>query len=65
MLVETAVDVAGVASHPEDDLILATAVGGRAGFLVTGDKQLLRLGSFRGVTIITPRDVLDRLGEPG
>ena len=50
--------VAGVASHPEDDLVLATAVSAAADFLVTGDKQLLLLGSFRGVAIVSPRDFL-------
>lgn len=63
------VHVAGVATHPEDDLVLATAASARADYLVTGDRQLLRLGSFEGVSIISPADfliVLDREGrEPG
>lgn len=57
------VKVSGVATHPEDDLILATAVSARADYLVTGDRQLLRLGSYEGVAIISPTDflaVLDR-----
>jgi putative PIN family toxin of toxin-antitoxin system len=37
-----------VASHPEDDLILATAVAGHADVLVTGDKQLLLLQEHQG-----------------
>lgn len=63
------IDVAGVATHPEDDLVLATAASARADYLVTGDRQLLRLGSFEGVSILSPADfliVLDREGrEPG
>ena len=35
------VTVGGVASHPEDDLFLATALSARVDYLVTGDKQLL------------------------
>jgi predicted nucleic acid-binding protein len=52
------VEVHGIATHPEDDLILATAVSGRADYLVTGDRQLLALGSYQGVRIVTPRDFL-------
>ena len=50
--------VQGVATHPEDDLILATAISGNADYLVTGDRQLLALGSYGGVRIVTPRDFL-------
>ena len=34
--------VAGVATHPEDDLILATALSGRAHYLVTRDENCKR-----------------------
>lgn len=40
-LIELTTTVSGVATHPEDDLILATAVSGKADYLVTGDKQSL------------------------
>jgi uncharacterized protein len=53
------VQVQGVATHPEDDQILATAVSVQADYLVTGDQQLQRLGSFQGVTIVTPRRFLE------
>jgi predicted nucleic acid-binding protein len=53
--------VTGVASHPEDDPILATAVSASADYLVTGDRQLQRLGSYRGVSIVSPREFLDLL----
>lgn len=55
------VDVTGVATHPEDDRILATAVASRATFLVTGDRKLQAIGTFRGVSIISPREFLERL----
>jgi putative PIN family toxin of toxin-antitoxin system len=57
------VHVAGVATHPEDDLILATALSARADCLVTGDKPLLERGAYRGILLLSPRqflDVLDR-----
>jgi len=53
--------VEGVVSHPEDDLILATAVNGRADFLITGDKQLLLIPIFKGFQIIEARDFLKLL----
>lgn len=56
------VHVSGVATHPEDDLVLATAISAQADYLVTGDRQLLKLGSFEGVAIISPAGFLDVLG---
>jgi putative PIN family toxin of toxin-antitoxin system len=50
--------ISGVASHPEDDLVLATAVSGDANYLVTEDKQLLALGAYQSVLIVSPRDFL-------
>ena len=51
-------EVRGAAKHPEDDLILATTVSAGADYLVTGDRQLQALGSFQGVTIVSPRGFL-------
>ncbi len=60
-----AAPVSGVATHPEDDLILATAVSGNAVYLVTGDRQLPQLGNSRGVRIVSPREFLQLLeAEP-
>jgi putative PIN family toxin of toxin-antitoxin system len=55
------VRVVGVATHPDDDLILATAVSARADYLVTGDAQLQRLGTYQGVAIVSPRRSLEIL----
>lgn len=52
-----------VATHPEDDVVLATAVSGQAEYLVTGDKPLQNLGTYQGVTILSPRAFLDLLSE--
>ncbi|MGE3270822.1 MAG: putative toxin-antitoxin system toxin component, PIN family [Chloroflexota bacterium] len=58
------VAVHGAASHPEDDLILATALSARADYLVTGDRQLQALGSYQGVQIVSPRTFLGVLDGP-
>jgi putative PIN family toxin of toxin-antitoxin system len=64
VLVQVTVSVSGVATHPEDDVILATAVSARADYLVTGDRQLLALQAFQGVQIVSPREFLAILGLP-
>ncbi len=53
--------VQGVATHPEDDRVLATAVSASADYLVTGDRQLQRLGAYQGVRILSPRDFVPLL----
>jgi putative PIN family toxin of toxin-antitoxin system len=53
--------VSGVASHPEDDLVLNTAVSGSADYLVTHDKQLLMLGSYQRIPIVRPGVVVGLL----
>ncbi len=53
--------VHGVATHPEDDVIVATAMSGNAEYLVTGDKPLQNLGAYQGVILLSPFAFLDLL----
>lgn len=46
--------VSGVATHPEDDAILSTALSAAADYLVTGDKRLQALGAYQTVRIVSP-----------
>jgi len=55
------IDVSGIATHPEDDLILATALSSGAEFLITGDRKLQELRHVELVTILSPRSFLDHL----
>ena len=48
--------VDGICRDREDDAILACALSAEADYLVTGDTDLLELGTFKGIKIITPRD---------
>ena len=57
-LVSLEVYVQGVATHPEDDRILAAALSAAADYLVTGDAGLLGLRDYKGVRITSPRDFL-------
>jgi len=43
----------------EDNKILDCALQAKAGFVVSGDKHLLRLKKFRNIKILTPREFLD------
>lgn len=40
---------------PDDLPVLGTAVAGAADLLVTGDRELLALGRYQGIPIVTPR----------
>lgn len=54
-----------VADDPDDDIVLATAVAGRADVIVSGDRHLLVIREHRSIPIITPRQFLDLLeAEP-
>ncbi|OGE36306.1 putative toxin-antitoxin system toxin component, PIN family [Candidatus Daviesbacteria bacterium RIFCSPLOWO2_01_FULL_39_12] len=55
-------NVPDIATHPEDDLVIAAAVSGKVDYLVTGDGPLLRkVSKYKGVTLISPNDFLEVL----
>ena len=63
-IVPLIVTVAGVATHPEDDLVLATALSGRVDYLVTRDEKLQeKVQEYKGVSIVSPLFFLQRLRE--
>ena len=55
--------LAVVRRDPDDDKFLECAVAGRAKYLVTGDRDLRELGLFRGITILTAGEFLDRMNR--
>ena len=53
-----------IQADPSDDKFLECAVGGEAACIVTGDKHLLKLLKFKGISILKPQEfVEDHLGE--
>lgn len=50
-------------SDPDDDWVLELAVSGNAGYIVTGDSDLLVLNPFRGVEILSPAEFLDEVSN--
>lgn len=51
--------LAVVRRDPDDNRFLECAVAGRATHLVTGDQDLLELGSYRGILILSVGDFLE------
>ncbi len=47
-----------VSDDPEDDKFLACALAGRTRFIISGDKHLLRVSGYRGITVLKPREFL-------
>lgn len=51
-----------IREDPDDDRVLECAVAGNAEVIVSGDRHLLRLGSFQGIAVMTVRQFLERNG---
>ena len=58
IIVEPSRVAIGVADDLEDDLVLGTAIAGQADYLVTGDRNLLKLEKYLGIEIVPPQEFL-------
>jgi putative PIN family toxin of toxin-antitoxin system len=58
-VVEPASGIDVVKEDPADNRVLECAIAGRADLIVSGDRHLLRLGSFAGVRIVTARQMMN------
>lgn len=47
-----------VCRDPKDNAVLETGINGRADLIVTGDSNLLALGLYQGIAILTPAQYL-------
>jgi len=50
-----------IEEEPTDDKYLECAIEGEADFIVSGDKHLKNLGSFREIPIVSPAEFLKRI----
>jgi uncharacterized protein len=50
-----------IGDDPDDDRILECALAGKADLVVSGDRHLRKLKSFRGIGIVHPSDFLRTL----
>jgi predicted nucleic acid-binding protein len=65
LLVSDLPHLSGAVRDPNDDMILACAVGASASHAVTRDDDLLSLDTYEGITIITPEAFLMLLRSAG
>ena len=54
-------ELAGASKDPDNNKHIATAIDGRAGFVVAGDSDLLDMKEYDGIRIVSPRVFLDLL----
>ena len=52
-----------VCRDPDDDAVLALALAAKVDWIVSGDNDLLSLGSFEGIPIITPAEANRRISN--
>ena len=55
-------NLAVILEDPDDNTVLLTAVNGKADFIVSGDKHLLKLRKFEDIEIVTVSQMLAILG---
>ena len=53
-----------VCREPADDVVLALALAAQADVVISGDDDLLSLGNFAGIAIVTATQALERLNPP-
>ena len=63
-LVEPAPLDTNLCRDPDDVAVLATAITGKADFIITGDQDLLVLSQHEGIPIVTPRQWLEAQDHP-
>ena len=57
-------DVRGaIPDDPSDEMFLAAAMDAKADIILSGDKHLLKLGRFKNIPILTPRQFLELLEQ--
>jgi predicted nucleic acid-binding protein len=54
-----------IATDPDDDVVIGTALAARAAMVVTGDRLLLDLNVYEGVRILSVLEALEFLAVGG
>jgi hypothetical protein len=53
--------IAIIRDDPADNKVLECAIAAGAKFIITGDKHLLKLKKFKGISIITAKEFLQKM----
>jgi putative PIN family toxin of toxin-antitoxin system len=51
-----------IPDDPDDNRVLECALAGKADFVVSGDRHLLRIGNYEGIAIVTTRQFIETAG---
>jgi putative PIN family toxin of toxin-antitoxin system len=62
-VVPSHLELPGVTRDPKNDAVVACAVEGQADYIVSGDQDLLALGAYEGIEVVTPRRVVEMLAS--
>lgn len=60
-LVSTVSTLAVIKADPDDDRVLECAIAGRADYIVSGDRHLLKLRTYENIPIVTVRNFMDSI----
>ena len=60
-VVDTKSEFKAVPDDPDDDMVINAAYDGRADYIVSGDRHLLKMKEFQGIPIVTVARMLDIL----
>jgi putative PIN family toxin of toxin-antitoxin system len=55
------ISIPRLASDPDDDVVIGTAIAAKANFVVTGDRTLLSIIEYEGVRIVSVSGALDAI----
>jgi len=59
-VIDIAEQITGICRDPDDDKFISCAVSASAEFIVSGDRDLLDLGLYESIRIISPSDFLKK-----
>jgi putative PIN family toxin of toxin-antitoxin system len=65
LVVNPTIALSVIKEDPDDDRILECAVAGKANYVVSGDRHLLKLGEYEGIPIVTARQFMDAIEADG